>query len=78
MQARRLDAQLPPVAWFRQRDVPYMKLEIEIGIFDPIRMIEAQRHTRNALPKRARLVQTLIMPEGQSGSLSFFSGQDSV
>ena len=38
----------------------HVKFEVEIGVFYPVRMIETQRHSRNALAKRTRLVQTLL------------------
>ena len=51
MQPRDLDAQLPPVAGLGQRDVTDVIFHVEIGILDPVRMIEVERHTHQPLAK---------------------------
>ena len=44
VQARNLDAELAPVARLRQRDVPHVELDVELGILDPPGPIEHPRH----------------------------------
>ncbi len=41
MQACRLDAELTPVTGLRERDVADVKLEIEVRVVDPVRVIQA-------------------------------------
>ncbi len=60
MQTRGLNAQLAPVAGLRQADVADVKLEIEVFVFDPIRMVEAERYVDELLAERARAVQPLF------------------
>ena len=49
MQTRRLNAQLAPVTRLRQANVANVKLEIEVFVFDPIRMVEAERNVHELL-----------------------------
>ena len=56
--ARRLDAQLPPIARSRQRDVSHVELDVEVGILDPVRVIETEGHLDQFLAKTAREMQT--------------------
>ena len=56
--ARRLDAQLSPVARLRQGNMADMIFEIEIRVIDPIRMIEIERHPHKFLPKNPCSVET--------------------
>ncbi len=60
MQPSRLDAKLPPVAGFRQRDVPHVKFQVEIRVVYPVRMIQAHGHGHDALAERARFVQAFL------------------
>ena len=55
--ARRLDAQLPPVARRGQRHVADMVFEVEIGILDPVGIIEVEGHAHHALAHRLRQLQ---------------------
>ena len=59
-EASHLDAQLPPVTRRRQRDVTNVKLEVEVGILDPVGVVEVERHPHQPLAKDARLVQPLV------------------
>ena len=52
VQPGRLDAQLAPVARLRQRDVPDVELEVEVGVVHPVRMVEIERHPGELLPVR--------------------------
>ena len=56
--ARRLDAQLPPVARLGQGNMADVKFEIEIFVIDPIGMIEIQRHSHQLLAKYPRTIET--------------------
>ena len=60
MQPRRLNAQLSPVTRLRQPNVANVKFEIEILVFDPVRVVEAERHVDELLAERPRAVQTLF------------------
>src|SRR5206468_11536272 len=51
VQACRLDAELTPVTRLRQRDVADVEFEIEVGILDPVRVVEIERHVREPLPE---------------------------
>ena len=57
VQPRHLDAELPPVARLRQRDVAHVVLEVEVGVLDPVRVVEPERHLHQPLAERARHVQ---------------------
>ena len=49
---RRQNTKLPPVAWLRERDVPDVVFQIEIGVADPLRIIDAKGHFDQLLSKR--------------------------
>ena len=53
-----LDAELTPVARTRQGDVAHVVLEVEVGILDPVRVVELQRYLHQALAERARHMKT--------------------
>ena len=59
-QASHLDAQLSPVARLRQRDVTNVELEVEVGILDPVRVVQVERHPHQPLAEDAGLVQPLV------------------
>ena len=59
-EASHLDAQLSPVTRRRQSDVTNVKLEVEVGILDPVRVVKVERHPHQPLAKDARLVQPLV------------------
>jgi hypothetical protein len=44
MQAGELLAELLVVAGRGQRDLPYVELQVEVGILDPVRVVEPERH----------------------------------
>ena len=70
MQARGLNTQLLPVAGLRQANVPHMKFEVEILIFDPVRMIEPEWNIDEFLPERPRPVQPFVdMPQDRFEAL---------
>ena len=52
MESGRFDAQLAPIPWLRKSNVPHVELEIEVVVWHPVRMIEAQRHLHQFLAKR--------------------------
>ena len=54
MDARDLDAKLPPVARLGQRDVTDVVFEIEVLIVHPVRVVQPQRHGLQALAKQRR------------------------
>ena len=56
-----LDAQLAPVARLRQGDVADVELEVEVGVLDPVRMVEAERHLDEPLAEDPRHVQPLAV-----------------
>ena len=60
VQPRDLDAQLPPVAGLGQRDVADVEFDVELGILDPIGMIDVERHAHQPLPERARARQPAL------------------
>ena len=69
MQARDLDAELAPVARLRQRDVPHVEFDIELGLLDPPGTIEHPRHgdepaakLREALDPRREEPQHVLEP----------------
>ena len=55
--ARRQNAELAPVAGFRQGGVANVIFKIEIRIFDPVRIIDAERHLDHALAHDRREVK---------------------
>jgi len=57
VQPRHLDTQLPPVAGLGQGNVADVKFEVEIGIVDPIGMVEIEWNADKFLAKAACLVQ---------------------
>ena len=40
--------------------MPYMKLEVETIIVDPVREIQAQRHAKQFLPENLRGIETAL------------------
>ena len=57
---RRLDAELTPLARFRQRDVPHVELEVEVLVVDPVRMVEIERDAHDLAPERIADVQPAL------------------
>ncbi len=55
-----LDAELPPVTRPGQGDVPYVELQVEIGIVNPVGMIEVERHPHEALAEHPGLVKAAV------------------
>jgi len=55
MDARRLDAELAPVAGSGQRDVAHVVLEVEVLVVDPVRIVEVERHAPQLAPQRRLL-----------------------
>ena len=53
MDPRHLDTELPPISRLRQRDVPHVKLHVDVGILDPVRPVRRDRH-RNEPPAENR------------------------
>ncbi len=47
--ACRLDTQLAPVARLRQCDVAHVKLQIEVRVLDPVRIVQVERHPHQPL-----------------------------
>ena len=60
VQARDLDAQLPPVTRLRQPDVADVVLEIEARIVDPVRSIETAGKPGQPPPKDIREMQPRV------------------
>ena len=60
MEARRLDANLAPIARLRQRDVPHVILEVEARVLHPPRMVEVQRDVDHLLAERSREVEPAL------------------
>ena len=65
MQAGRLGGQLPIIAGRRQRQLTDVELDVEVRIFDPIRLIEPQRHLGEAAAKRRDQMQPGLHQLGQ-------------
>ena len=59
-QPRHLDAQLAPVAGLRQGDVADVELEVEVGILDPVRVVEVERHPHQPLAEHPGHVEALL------------------
>ena len=59
-EAGHLDAQLAPVTGRRQGDVADVELEVEVGILDPVRVVEVERDAHEPLAEDAGLVQPLL------------------
>jgi hypothetical protein len=58
------NAQLPPVAGFRERDVSNMKLEIKLIVIDPIGIVDTEGQRNQLLPKNGRRMEpALDVPE---------------
>ena len=55
-----LDAQLAPVARLRQGDVADVELEVEVGVLDPVRVVEVERHPHQPLAEHPGLVEALV------------------
>lgn len=55
-----LDAKLAPIARTWQRDMAYVKFEIELRVFDPIGVIEIERHMDNLLPEATRQMKSTL------------------
>ena len=51
VQAGCLDRQLPIIPWGGQREFADMKLDVEIGVLDPVRLIQPKRHLHQAAAK---------------------------
>ena len=58
MKPRGLDAELSPIPGLRQGYVPDVKLEIKVGIFDPIGMVKAKWDADDFLPETSREMKT--------------------
>jgi len=58
--ARRLDAQLPPVTRLRQGDMADVIFKIEIRVIDPIGMIQIERHPHQLLPEYPGAVEASL------------------
>src|SRR5271156_3259703 len=52
VQAGCLDRQLPIIPWGGQREFADMKLDVEIGVLDPVRLGQPQRHHHPAAAER--------------------------
>ena len=61
VQARHLNAELPPVAGLGQGDMADVIFDVEVRVFEPVGMIEAQRHAHDALAERARHMQPRLV-----------------
>jgi hypothetical protein len=59
VQARRQDAELPPVAGSRQGNVANVKFEVEMPIVYPVWIVEIQRYVDQALAKYSRRADPL-------------------
>ena len=57
VQARRLDAELPPVARAGQGDLAHVVLEVELGVLHPVRVIQISRDAHDLLAERTGQVQ---------------------
>src|SRR6056297_583678 len=57
MQARHLDAKLSPVSRFWQGDMAQVKLDVEIGVLDPVGSVEAARYFYQACAKQRQVSQ---------------------
>jgi hypothetical protein len=51
---------LTPVTGLGQRDVTHMELEVEVGILDPVGMIEVERDSHQPLAEHPGLVQPTL------------------
>ena len=60
MDARRLDAELPPVARLRQRHVAHVVFEVEALVLDPVGMVELERDAQQSLTEDRREMQTAL------------------
>ena len=58
--ARGLDAELPPVAGLRQRDVAHVVLEVEALVLDPVGIVDLERDAQQLLPENRRQVQAAL------------------
>ena len=58
--ARCLDAELPPVAGLGQRDVAHVVLEVEVLVVHPVGQIHVQRHTLQLLAKRGQPIEPAL------------------
>ena len=59
--ARGLDAELPPVARLGQRDVADVVFEVEVLVLDPVRMVEVERHAQQLLAEHRQRSSRLSM-----------------
>ena len=57
LKSSNLNAQLPPVAGLRQRQMADVIFDIETGVFHPIRMVKIKRDAYQFLAKAACFVQ---------------------
>ncbi len=57
---RGLDAELPPVARVRQRDMANVVLEIEAIVLDPVGIVDLERNVQQLLPEDRRQVQPAL------------------
>ena len=60
VEPRDLDAELAPVAGLGQRDVADVEFDVELGILDPIGMVDVERHADEPLAEAARAGQPLF------------------
>ena len=64
MQARDLNAQLPPVTGMRQGDVAHMELDVEIRILEPVGVVQIARHIGQPLAEGACQMQAaFVVPQ---------------
>ena len=57
LKSSNLNAQLPPVAGLRQRQMANMIFDIETGVFHPVRMVKIKRDADEFLAKAACFIQ---------------------
>ena len=57
VQPRDLNAELTPVAGRGKRDVAHVVFEVEIGVLDPVRMVDVERDAHQPLAERTRAAQ---------------------
>ena len=60
MIAGHVDAELSPVAGFRQAAVTHVILEVEMLIVDPVRKVEFERYVHETAPKQRTHVQAAL------------------
>ena len=60
MEPRDLNAELPPVARLGQCDVADVEFDVEFRVFDPIGIIEIERHAHQPLPETPRATEATL------------------